>query len=98
MADLYAYAYHITPALEAADAAALHQWLAEHTRGAVAAGRAWSGRILATPESTRILIVSDTSCADDPLNLRLEAELLRLQTNFSMTAPRAMNVPQRHAG
>jgi hypothetical protein len=61
-----------------------------HDETAVAHGgaRTWSGRLVLGRHTTHILIVSDAPGRNSPINRRLEAELERLDAEFSVTEPR----------
>ncbi len=66
-------------------------------RGATVAARddarMWSARLVFEELTTHILIVSDEPARDQTINLRIEAELLRLGAPFSVTQPLVVSEP-----
>jgi hypothetical protein len=93
MNRLWAYSYQIIPPLPSNRLGTIRARLRDETAAARTAARRWSGRVVLEPDATHILIVSDVVGRHHPINLRLEAELLRLATIFSVTEPLAVENP-----
>jgi hypothetical protein len=51
---------------------------------------AWAGRVVVEPEATYLLIIADTPDQDREINRRLEAELIEMGAEFSITLPLAI--------
>jgi hypothetical protein len=67
------------------------QSLLDHEHGdAERGGRTWAGRIVREPHITLILIVSDSPDRNLKMNRKLDAELKKLNVEFLMTAPMAV--------
>lgn len=90
MKNLWAYAYQIVPPQPSGRLGTIRALLKGETVAARDGGRSWSGRLVFERHATHILIVSDDPERDHAINLRLESELLRLETPFSVTKPLAM--------
>lgn len=93
MDRLWAYTYEILPPLAPNRLGTIRALLREAAAAARSAGRRWSGRLVLEPEATHILIVTDVVGRHYPINLRLEAELLRLEATFFVTEPLAVEDP-----
>jgi len=93
MTVLYAFAYQIAPPLDEIELSAIRTLLEQHGAQARTIGRSWAGRVVSDPDTTRVLVVSDVADPDDAINLQLEAELLRREASFSITAPMAVAGP-----
>jgi hypothetical protein len=93
MNRLWAYAYEIMPPLLPTRLGTIRALLREAAATARTANRRWSGRLVLESDATHILIVTDVMGRHYPINLRLEAELLRLQATFSVTEPLAVDDP-----
>lgn len=90
MKSLWAYAYQIVPPQPSGRLGPIRALLRGAAAAARAAERTWSGRLVFERRATHILIVSDDPGRDHAINLRLEAELLRLDAPFSVTNPLAV--------
>ncbi len=87
---LWIYAYDITLPDRMSHFLSVQDLLdREHTQ-AKATARTWSGRVVAEPPMTRILIVADSPAQDRPVNRSLEAELTVLGATFTVSTPVAM--------
>jgi hypothetical protein len=84
---LFAFALRITPPLGPADLDAIRASIEAQGARARAIDRQWAGRVVEEPDGIRLLVVSDASDPDDPIHLELEAELLRRDLTFSISAP-----------
>lgn len=84
---LWAHSYLIDPPQSVRRLEALKRILGAETLLAVGAGRIWAGRLVAERRITRILIVTDTPNAALDANRRIEAELSRLEAEFTLTTP-----------
>ena len=87
MSSLWAYAYQIVPPQPSHRLGTIRTLLKEENAAAHGSARTWSGRLVLEPETTHILIVSEVLGRHHPINLRLEAELMRLDAAFSVTEP-----------
>lgn len=85
--NLWAYAYQIVPPQPSGRLGMIRTLLKGETVAARDGGRTWSGRLVFERRATHILIVTDDPVRDHAINLRLESELLRLGTLFSVTKP-----------
>jgi len=88
--SLWAYAYQIEPPVLTSRLGTIRTLLKEETAAARAGARTWSGRLVLEPDITHILIVSDGLGRHHSINLRLEAELMRLDAVFAVTEPLAV--------
>lgn len=91
--NLWAYAYEIVPPQPSGRLGTIRTLLKGETAAARDGARIWTGRLVFERRATHILIVSDDPGRDHSINLRLEAELLRLATPFSVTKPLAVTDP-----
>lgn len=87
MQSLWAYAYQIVPPQPSGRLGGVRALLRAGAAAARDGARTWSGRLVFERRATHILIVSDDPERDHAINLRLEAELLRLDAPFSITKP-----------
>jgi hypothetical protein len=55
--------------------------------------RAWAAQLIVEQRSTQILVVSDNPNRTTPVNHRLETELDRLDTQYRVTEPIAIQSP-----
>ena len=94
MNRLWAYSYEILPPLRPNRLGAIRALLRQEAATARTASRRWSGRLVLEVDATHILIVTDVVGRHHPINLRLEAELLRLDASFSITEPLAVEDPR----
>ncbi len=84
---LWAYAYQIVPP-RATDRMGrilelVHRENADATRNA----RKWKARLVAEPQVTHVLVLSDTPALDHDMNRRLETALRELDVRFTVTTP-----------
>lgn len=87
---LWVYAYDITLPIQMPRFGSVEELLEREHHDAKASARTWSGRVVAEPAVTRILIVADSPAQDRPVNRSLEAELAVLGAAFTVSAPVAM--------
>jgi hypothetical protein len=90
MRSLWVYAYQIVPPQPSSRLGTIRALLTDETAAARDTARTWSGRLVLERYATHILIVSDAPGHDQSINLRLEAELERLDAPFSVTEPLAV--------
>ena len=90
MNSLWAYAYQIIPPQPARRLGRIRTLLKDETAAAHGSARTWSGRLVLERNATHILIVSDAHARNEPINRQLEAELERLEADFSVTEPLAV--------
>lgn len=84
---LWACSYLIVPPQSAKRLAALKRILGAENLLAEGTGRIWAGRLVAERRITRILIVTDSPDPARDANRRIEAELSRLEAEFTVTTP-----------
>lgn len=87
---LWIYAYDITLPERASRFRSVQDLLDQEHHEAKAGARTWSGRLVAEPPVTRILIVADSPAQDRPVNRTLEAELGALGATYTVSTPMAM--------
>ena len=87
---LWVYAYEIVPPQSSKRLDRIRALLEGENLAAVSGPGAWAGRLILEQRVTHILIVSDTPVRNREINCRLEAELERLNVDFSITAPVAI--------
>jgi hypothetical protein len=87
---LWVYAYDITLPDRMSRFRSVQDLLDREHREARASARTWSGRVVADPAVTRILIVADSPALDLEVNRGLEAQLAALGATFTVTAPMPM--------
>lgn len=87
---LWVYAYDITLPDRTARRRNVQDLLDQAHHEARAGARTWSGRVVAEPPVTRILIVADSPAQDREVNRSLEAELGLLGATFTVTTPMSM--------
>jgi hypothetical protein len=90
MRNLWAYVYEIVPPQRLRRLGAIRTLLEDETAAARSDARSWSGRLVLERDATRILIVSDAPGRNHSIDHRLEAELERLEADFSVTEPLAV--------
>ena len=90
MNRLWAYAYQIVPPQPSRRLGTIRTLLKDETAAARGGARTWSGRLVLERHATHILIVSDARARNHPINRQLEAELERLEADFSVTEPLAV--------
>ena len=84
---MWAYAYQIVPPQTRGILRPIRDLLQAEHLAAKRGHRVWSGKVVCDRELTHILIVSDDLQHDDAINARIEVELRRLHTDFSITKP-----------
>jgi hypothetical protein len=87
---LWAYAYTIVPAQPEDRLDPIRTIVDAEGLAGPDAARVWSGRLVLEPETTHILIVSDSPAQHLAVNHKLETELRRLEADFVMTEPMAI--------
>lgn len=90
MSDRWAYAYQMVPPQPSSRLGTIRTLLQDETAVAHSGARTWVGRLVLGRHTTHILIVSDAPGRSSPINHRLEAELERLEAEFSVTEPLAL--------
>ena len=90
MSDRWAYAYQMVPPQPSSRLGTIRTLLQDETAVAHSGARTWAGRLVLGRHTTHILIVSDAPGRSGPINRRLEAELERLDAEFSVTEPLAL--------
>jgi hypothetical protein len=89
------YAYEIVPPQPSRRLDRIRALLEGENLAAMSEPGAWAGRLILEQRVVHILIVSDTPVRNREINLKLEAELERLNADFSVTEPLAVsNTPQ----
>lgn len=88
--SLWIYAYDITLPDPMLRFPSVQDLLDREHQEARASARTWSGRVVAEPAVTRILVVADSPAQDRAVNLSLEAELGALGATFTVTTPMPM--------
>lgn len=88
---LWAYAYRLSPPLPAAKLRQLRALLdTEHVVAHDRAGK-WEARFVTDARVVHILVLADSPDLNGVANKRIEAELLRLGANYSLTVPLAVS-------
>ena len=87
---LWVYAYQIVPPQPSKRLDRIRALLEGENLAAISGSGAWAGRLILEQRITHILIVSDTPVRNRDINCQLEAELERLNANFSVTEPLAV--------
>lgn len=91
--SLWAYAYQIVPPQPPTRLRTIRALLKDETMAARAGARTWSGRLVLERDATHILIVSDVLGRSYAIDLRLQAELMRLEAAFFVTEPMVVFEP-----
>ena len=84
---VWAYAYRIVPSQKASRLRLLRALLDQRHSTSRHRSFAWGGRLDVGAETTRILVVSHSLERSRAVSRRLEAELQRLDVDFSVTEP-----------
>lgn len=84
---MWTYAYQIVPPQPRERLRPIRDLLRAEHLAARRGHRVWSGKVVCDRVLTHILIVSDNLQHDDAINARIEAELRRLHSDFSITKP-----------
>jgi hypothetical protein len=93
---LWAYGYELAPPVARDRMGGIQSVLDEGHSEARLASHTWEGRFVNGDDITHILVVSDSPHQGLEVNRRLEAELVRLEAGFSVTAPlEVAHGPQR---
>lgn len=85
--SLWAYGYELAPPVARDRLAGIQAVLDAGHSEAELVGRIWDGRFINGEYITHILVVCSSPARDLNVNRRLEAELVRLEAGFSVTAP-----------
>jgi hypothetical protein len=86
----WAYAYRIRRPDSSDRLDAIEVLLDRENAAALRENRSWAGRLVVEPEITYLLIVTDSPDQDREINLLLEAELIDVNADFSITLPLAI--------
>lgn len=93
---LWAYGYELAPPVERDRMGGIQSVLDEGHLQAKLASQTWEGRFVNGDHITHILVVCDSPHQGLKVNRNLEAELVRLEAGFSVTAPlEVVHGPQR---
>lgn len=84
--SLWAYGYELAPPVARDRMGGIQAVLDAGHSEAELAGRIWEGRFVNGENITHILVVCSGPARDLDVNRRLEAELVRLEAGFSVTA------------
>jgi hypothetical protein len=84
---LWVYSYQIVPPQPSKRLDRIRWLLEVENLAALSRTGVWAGRLILEKKLTHILIVSDTPARNREINLKLEAELERLNAQFSATEP-----------
>ena len=87
---LWVYAYEIVPPQPSKRLDRIRALLEGENLAALSGPGAWAGRLILEQKIVHILIVSDTPVRNREINSKLEAELERLDADFSVTEPLAI--------
>lgn len=83
--NIWAYGYVIEPPLAPARLRSIERLLEEEQSQAKHRDRTWASRFVVDERVTHILVVSDSPDQQKAVNRRLEMELEKLKTGFSIT-------------
>jgi hypothetical protein len=83
---LWAYGYKLSPPVARRRLAGVEKLLKAGHDEARTASQVWEGRLINGSEITHILVVSSSPSHDREVNHKLEAEFLRLDAGYSITA------------
>jgi hypothetical protein len=92
--QLWAYAYRVVPPPPADGLGRIRRLLDSENASAFEHARGWAAQLILEQRSTQILVVSDTPSRSGPVNHRLENELQRLEAQYRVTEPVA--IQSRH--
>lgn len=84
---VWAYAYRIVPPQKTSRLRVVGALLDPQHSAARHGSHTWAGRLIGGAQMTRILIVSESLERSRAVSRRLEAELHRLNVDFSVTEP-----------
>ncbi len=84
---LWIYAYDITLPDRTSHFRSVQELLDREHHEANVNARTWSGRVVAEPPETKILIVADSPAQNREVNRSLEAELRGLGATFTVSTP-----------
>lgn len=94
--SLWAYGYELAPPVARVRMVGVQAVLDAGHSEAELAGRIWEGRFVNGEYITHILVVCSDPARDLDVNRRLEAELVRLEAGFSLTASLEVGHGRRH--
>ena len=90
MRQLWAYAYRVVPPPPADGLGRIRRLLDSENASAFEHARPWAAQLILEQRSTQILVVSDTPNRTGAVNHRLESELQRLDAQYRITEPVAI--------
>lgn len=94
---LWAYAYELLPPRTTDRMGGILEFVDQENADALRNARKWTGRLVAEPHVTHVLILSDTPERDRDMNRRLEARLRELDVRFTVTLPMRVDEPSPDA-
>jgi hypothetical protein len=95
---LWAYAYQLLPPRATDRMTGIFELVKLENADAVRNARSWTARLVAEPQVTHVLVLSDTPDRDRDMNRRLEARLRELGVHFTVTLPMRVDEPSPDAG
>jgi hypothetical protein len=90
---LWAYAYQLLPPRATARMNTIIELVDQENADALRNARAWTARLVAEPQVTHVLVLSDSPALDRDMNRRLEARLRELDVRFTVTLPLRVDGP-----
>lgn len=90
---LWAYAYQLLPSRAATRMGRIGELVDQENADALRNDRTWTARLVAEPQVTHVLVLSDTPDLDGSMNRRLEARLRELDVHFTVTLPMRVDDP-----
>lgn len=90
---LWAYAYQLLPPRATDRMSSILELVDQENANALRNTRTWTARLVAEPQVTHVLVLSDTPDLDRDMNRRLEAKLRDLDVRFTVTLPMRVDEP-----
>jgi hypothetical protein len=90
---LWAYAYQLLPPRATDRMSTILELVDQENADALRNARAWTARLVAEPQVTHVLVLSDSPELDHDMNRRLEARLRELDVRFTVTLPMRVDEP-----
>jgi hypothetical protein len=90
---LWAYAYQLLPPRATDHMSGILELVDQENADAQRNARSWTARLVAEPQVTHVLVLSDTPDLDREMNRRLEARLRELDVRFTVTLPLRVDEP-----
>jgi hypothetical protein len=90
---LWAYAYQLLPSRATDHMSRIIELVDQENADALRDARSWTARLVAEPQVTHVLVLSDTPELDREMNRRLEARLRELDIRFTLTLPMRVDDP-----